>query len=145
MVSCTYKESGYLVVIEISELDLFDNIDVSDFKVVKRLILKKMEILSVVFGGLQSNFLMSQNSDVVSTEVREQILSVYDKIDEIVGECNFKDKNLFLLELIYNGYSIAEVCRTHHQYKNKSTAKALDRIVKKINKQYKKNERSFTM
>ena len=95
MVSCNYKESGYLVVIKISELDLFDNIDISDFKVVKRLILKKMEILSVVFGGLQSNFLMSQNSDVVSTEVREQILSVYDKIDEIVGECNYKDKNLF--------------------------------------------------
>ena len=88
---------------------------------------------------------MSQNSDVVSTEVREQILSVYDKIDEIVDECNFKDKNLFLLELIYSGYSVAEVCKTHHQYKNKSTAKALDRIVKKINKQYKKNERSFTM
>ena len=145
MVSCNYKESGYLVVIKISELDLFDNIDISDFKVVKRLILKKMEILSVVFGGLQSNFLMSQNSDVVSTEVREQILSVYDKIDEIVDECNFKDKNLFLLELIYSGYSIAEVCKTHHKYKNKSTAKALDRIVKKINKQYKKNERSFTM
>lgn len=64
--------------------------------------------------------------------VNQELIALYASLDMIIQLCNFKKKQLRLLELLFLGYTIYDVCKLNIGYKKSATYDLFDRIVARI-------------
>lgn len=106
----------------------FESVTLSDENVVKYLILYRSKVdLSY---GANTNIDINQAGDMF--EFNQQLIVLYASLDEVVKQCEFKRKQEMLLELIYDGNTLTDICKMNVGFKKSATYDLLDRMVLKI-------------
>lgn len=80
--------------------------------------------------GANTNINIYQAGDFF--DFNTELLVLYASLDDIVKVCNFKDKSNKLLELLYQGNTLQDICAMDIGYARSATYELFDRIVKKI-------------
>ncbi|UGO51097.1 hypothetical protein PQE70_gp261 [Bacillus phage vB_BanS_Nate] len=106
----------------------FEHLTLSDEDVVKYLILYRSKV--DVSHGANTNIEVSQAGDMF--DFNQEIITLYASLDKTIEQCNFKDKQLKLLELIFEGHTLQDVCKLKIGYKSSATYDLFDRMVKRI-------------
>ncbi|AYP68235.1 hypothetical protein PQE75_gp103 [Bacillus phage vB_BcoS-136] len=106
----------------------YENVTLSDENVVKYLILYRSKV-DVSFGA-NTNINIEQAGDMF--EFNQELIALYSSLDKTVEQCEFKEKQTKLLELIYEGYTLQDICSMNIGYKRSATYDLFDRMVLKI-------------
>lgn len=106
----------------------FRLLTLADENVVKYLILFRSK---VDFSyGANMNINIYQAGDFF--EFNTELMCLYTSLDNTVKECNFKKKSIKLLDLLYEGNSLQDICKMNIGYVRSATYELFDRIIKKI-------------
>lgn len=115
----------------------YTNFTLSDKNVVKYLILYRNK-LDVTYN---SNFNIDINLAGDTFELSQEVIALYASLDDTIARCNFKDKSKKLLDLLFMGYIIHDICNMDIGFKRSATYdlfdRMLDRIVKENNVMWK--------
>lgn len=100
----------------------------SDENVVKNLILMR-SLIDITYNH-NTNVDLSIPLDVF--EMNYDLMALYSSLDAVVEECDFKEKNTRLLEMLYEGNTISDVCRGNSDFGRSATYDMFNRMVSKI-------------
>lgn len=106
----------------------YENLTLSDKNVVKYLILYRSKI--DVAYNVNININIEQAGDVF--EFNQELIALYASLDVTIELCNFKQKQTRLLELLFEGYTLHDICNMDIGYKRSATYDLFDRMVDKI-------------
>lgn len=106
----------------------FYPLTLSDSNVVKYLILYRSKV--DICYNVTTNFNIYQAGD--SFEMNQELIALYVSLDDTIKRCNFKEKQRELLRLIFEGYTIRDICSMNIGYKSSATYDMLDRMIDKI-------------
>jgi len=106
----------------------FRNLTLSDVNVVKYLILYRSKV-DLLYNA-ERNIDINQAGDMV--EFNQELIALYASLDKIIKECRFKEKQSKLLELIFEGNTLQDICRMNIGYKKSATYDLFDRMVLRI-------------
>ena len=111
----------------------------SDINVVKYLILYRSKIDITYDANI--NIDINKAGDIF--EFNQELISLYASLDSIIDMCNFKEKQLTLLRLIYNGHTLHDICNMNIGYGKSATydlfSRMIDRIIKKNHELWKES------
>lgn len=79
--------------------------------------------------GSETNININQAGDTY--ELNQELIALYASLDVTVIECNFNEKQLRLLELLFEGNTIADSVN-HYNYPKKTAYRMVDKIVDSI-------------
>lgn len=96
----------------------YENLTLSDKNVVKYLILYRSKLDTLYAGG--------------TVEFNQELIALYASLDVIIELCKFKEKQIKLLNLLFDGNKIYDICNMNIGYKKSATYDLLDRMVDKI-------------
>lgn len=96
----------------------YENLTLSDKNVVKYLILYRSKLDTLYTGG--------------TVEFNQELIALYASLDIIIELCNFKEKQIRLLNLLFDGNKIYDICNMNIGYKKSATYDLFDRMVDKI-------------
>ena len=96
----------------------YENLTLSDKNVVKYLILYRSKLDTLYTGG--------------TVEFNQELIALYASLDVIIELCNFKEKQIRLLNLLFDGNKIYDICNMNIGYKKSATYDLFDRMVDKI-------------
>lgn len=100
----------------------------SDENVVKNLILMR-SLIDITYNH-NTNVDLSIPLDVF--EMNYDLMALYSSLDAVVEECEFREKNMRLLEMLYEGNTISDVCRGNSDFGRSATYDMFNRMVSKI-------------
>lgn len=106
----------------------YEDMNLSDRNVVKYLILYRSKI-DVVYNTIE-NINIEQAGDVF--EFNQELIALYASLDNTIKLCKFKEKQSKLLQLLFEGYTIHEVCNMDIGYKRSATYDLFDRMLDRI-------------
>ncbi|UUV46679.1 transcriptional regulator [Bacillus phage vB_BanS-Thrax4] len=106
----------------------FEQLTLSDEHVVKYLILYRSKV--DVSYGANTNIEITQAGDTF--DFNQEIITLYASLDKTIQRCKFKDKQLKLLELIFEGHTLQDICKLDIGFKSSATYDMFDRLVKRI-------------
>lgn len=109
------------------EID-FINFTLSDKNAVKYLILYRSKI--DFSYNVNTNLDINEAGEVF--EVNQEIIALYASLDETIEKCNFKNKQLKLLNLLFQGNIVQDVCNMNIGYGSSATYDLLNRIIDRI-------------
>lgn len=104
------------------------NLSLSDKNVVKKLIVHRNEI----------DFLYNTNTSIDinrvgdTYEMSQNIIALYASLDMLIEQCKFNERHLKLLNLIFEGNLIQDICNMNIGYGRSATYDLFDRIVDRI-------------
>lgn len=104
------------------------SLTLSDHNVVKYLILFRSKV--DVSYDANVNIDINQAGDMF--EFNQELIVLYASLDETIKLCKFKQKQQRLLELIFEGHTLQDICNMNIGYKRSATYDLLDRMVAKI-------------
>lgn len=113
-----YKNSYYM-----------NRISLSDKKTIRYLILNRTT-LDPLCGSNSNSFMFHNYSDIYSFNTA--LSDIYVSLDSIIEECKFNKKRTELLELLFEGYSISDICCLDEEFEMSATCKMLKRIIRDI-------------
>lgn len=106
----------------------YENLTLSDKNVVKYLILYRSKV--DVSYNANTNIDIEKAGDIF--DFNQELIALYSSLDITIKLCNFKQKQMKLLELLFEGNKIHDICNMDIGYKKSSTYDLFDRIVDKI-------------
>jgi hypothetical protein len=106
----------------------FEHLTLSDENVVEYLI-KYRNKIDVAYGA-NTNIDINSAGDMF--EFNQELVCLYASLDDVIKQCNFKEKQLKLLELTFDGNTIKDVCKMNIGYGRSATYSLLERMIKKI-------------
>lgn len=106
----------------------YENWTLSDKDIVKYLILYRSKIDAVY--GSYTNIDIHQAGDVF--EFNTELIVLYASLDNVIKLCKFKEKQINLLNLLFKGYTIQDICAMNIGYKRSATYDLFDRMIIKI-------------
>lgn len=104
------------------------NLTLSDSEVVKYLILYRSKVDVVYSSNININ--IGEAGDVF--DFNQELITLYTSLDKVIEQCNFKEKNAKLLELLFEGNTLQDIVKMNIGYKSSATYDLLDRMVVKI-------------
>ena len=117
----------------------YRNLTLSDHNVVKYLIMFRSKI-DISYNS-SVNIDINQAGDMF--EFNQELITLYASLDKVIKLCRFKPKQKKLLELLFEGYTLQDICKMNIGYKRSATYDLLERMVVKIvkinNKDWKKS------
>ncbi|MER2009357.1 MAG: hypothetical protein ABS939_18050 [Psychrobacillus sp.] len=115
----------------------FKHLTLSDINVVKYLILYRNKV-DVTYGA-NTNIDINSAGDMF--EFNQELVCLYASLDNVIGKIELNEKELKLLNLIFEGNTIADVINVYELYPKKTAYRTLNRIIDNIvlenNKQWK--------
>lgn len=115
----------------------FKHLTLSDRNVVKYLILYRNKV-DVTYGA-NTNIDINSAGDMF--EFNQELVCLYASLDNVIGKIELNEKELKLLNLIFEGNTIADVINVYELYPKKTAYRTLNRIIDNIvlenNKQWK--------
>lgn len=106
----------------------FEQLTLSDINVVKYLILHRSTV-DIAYGKT-SNVNISQAGDLF--EFNQELVCLYISLDDCINKIGLNEKETALLELIFEGNTIADVINVHELYAKKTAYRTLNRIIDNI-------------
>jgi hypothetical protein len=106
----------------------FEHLTLSDENVVKYLIEFRSKV--DVGYGAETNININQAGDMF--DFNQELICLYASLDETIKKCNFKEKQSKLLELIFDGNTLRDICKMNIGYRQSATYDLFDRMVKRI-------------
>jgi hypothetical protein len=106
----------------------FKHLTLADENVVKYLILYRNKV-DVAYGA-DTNININQAGDMF--EFNQELVCLYASLDDTIKKCNFKEKQMRLLELIFEGNTMKDICSMDVGFKKSATYDLFDRIIHKI-------------
>jgi hypothetical protein len=106
----------------------FENLTLSDENVVKYLILHRSTV--DVGYGASTNINMNQAGDMF--EFNQELVCLFVSLDITIEKCKFKQRQTRLLELIFEGNTMQDICNMDIGYKKSATYDLFARMVAKI-------------
>lgn len=106
----------------------FRNLTLSDENVVKYLIQYRSKVDLLYSANMNIN--IEQAGDMF--EFNQELVALYASLDSIIIECKFKEKQSMLLELLFEGNTLSDICRMKNGFKRSATYDLFDRMVAKI-------------
>ena len=106
----------------------YESLTLSDNNVVKYLILYRSKV--DVIHSVNTNTNIERAGD--SFEFNQELIALYVSLDTTIDKCNFKEKQVKLLELIFEGNTIHDICKMDIGYKRSATYDLFDRMISKI-------------
>ena len=110
---------------------LEQDIDFTNYDIVRNIILNKQTIIEAVTYQQRSKFLSFENKEF-RIELVDYADDIYSKLDEYIDVCNFNKKNTKLIKMLFEGYSIKEIAK-ELKIKNEAIFDRVRRIALKIN------------
>ena len=111
---------------------LEQDIDFTNYNVVRNIILNKQEIIEVVTYQQRSKFLSFENREF-DIELVEYVDNIYSKLNEYIESCNLNKKNTKLLNMLFEGDSIDKIAGELDMKSNEVVFNRVRRIALKIN------------
>jgi hypothetical protein len=106
----------------------FQHLTLSDEDVVKYLILYRSKVDSSY--GSTTNININQAGDTF--DFNQELIALYASLDKTIAKCNFKDKHIKLLELLFDGNTLQDIVSMDIGYKRSATYDLFDRMITKI-------------
>lgn len=106
----------------------YRDLTLSDRNVVKYLILYRSKV--DVLHNSSININIEQAGDTF--EFNQELIALYASLDVIIELCKFKQKQARLLELIFEGNTLHDVCNMNVGYKRSATYDLFDRMVDRM-------------
>lgn len=106
----------------------YRNFTLSDRNVVKYLILYRNK-LDVTYSGNKN---IAIENIASAFEFNQELIALYASLDTIIDLCDFEEKQIKLLELLYEGNKIYDICNMNIGYTRSATYELLDRMIDKI-------------
>jgi hypothetical protein len=106
----------------------FQNLTLSDVEVVKYLILYRSKVDTSY--DVNINIDINQSGDTF--EFNQELVALYASLDVLIEGCNFKEKHIRLLELLYEGNTLQDIVAMKIGYTKSATYDMFDRMVSKI-------------
>ena len=106
----------------------WQNLTLSDSEAVKYLILFRSKV-DVVYSA-NTNININEAGDTF--DFNQELIAMYTSLDKTIEQCNFKEKQSKLLELLFEGNTLQDICKMDIGYKSSATYDLLDRMVAKI-------------
>lgn len=106
----------------------YQDLTLSDKNVVKYLILYRSKV-DVVYSA-NTNINIEQAGDIY--EFNQELIALYASLDVTIELCRFKEKQSKLLELIFEGHTLHDICNMDIGYKKSATYDLFDRMVNKV-------------
>lgn len=79
-----------------------------------------------------SNINIDIDGSAEAFEVNQEIIALYASLDSVIERCNFNKRQLKLLELIFKGNIIQDICNMNIGYKKSATYELFNRMIKRI-------------
>lgn len=117
----------------------FQNINFSEYSLVRNLILNKLEIVNASKPHNRNDFL-DFKVESIDYSFEDEIKELYDRLDEYIDYCNFSDDNMIIIKALFNGVDVDEIARIKN-VGSQTIYNRLRRIVLKINNVYENKER----
>lgn len=114
--------------------DLYNRIDFTNKATLKQLLYSRAQFESTGYASRGSVFDRNEPSNNLYTE----IMVMYMDLDALIGKSGLTDKNMRLLNLVMNGYTISYIYKNFENYEKKSTSQMFNRTLEKIIITYKK-------
>ena len=111
---------------------LEQDIDFTNYNVVRNIILNKQEIIEVVTYQQRSKFLSFENREF-NIELVEYVDNIYSKLNEYIEFCNLNKKNTKLINMLFEGDSIDKIAGELDMRSNEVVFNRVRRIALKIN------------
>lgn len=111
---------------------LEQDIDFTNYNVVRNIILNKQEINEVVTYQQRSKFLSFENREF-DIELVEYVDNIYSKLNEYIESCNLNKKNTKLINMLFEGDSIDKIAGELDMRSNEVVFNRVRRIALKIN------------
>lgn len=111
---------------------LEQDIDFTNYNVVRNIILNKQEIIEVVTYQQRSKFLSFENREF-DIELVEYVDNIYSKLNEYIESCNLNKKNTKLINMLFEGDSIDKIAGELDMRSNEVVFNRVRRIALKIN------------
>lgn len=105
-----------------------DILTLSDENVVKYLILYRSKT-DVSYNAIV-NIDMGQAGDIF--DFNQELVALYASLDKTIKQCNFKEKQMKLLELVFEGNILHDICKIDSSFKRSATYDLFNRMVVKI-------------
>lgn len=106
----------------------FENLTLSDENVVKYLILYRNKV--DVNYGASTNINIDRAGDTF--EFNQELICLYLSLDTTIEKCKFKQRQIKLLELIFEGNTMQDICKMDIGYKKSATYDLFARMITKI-------------
>lgn len=106
----------------------YENLTLSDKNVVKYLILYRSKV--DVSYNANTNIDIEKAGDIF--DFNQELIALYSSLDITIKLCNFKQKQMKLLELLFEGNKIHDICNMDIGYKKSAAYDLFDRMVDKI-------------
>ena len=106
----------------------YKSLTLSDRIVVKNLILHRSRVDSAYDLSIDTNIYVA--GDIF--KLNEELTALYISLDVTIKLCNFKAKQTKLLDLIFEGYTVQDICSMNVGFKSSATYDLLDRMVDRI-------------
>lgn len=106
----------------------YRNFTLSDRNVVKYLILYRNK-LDVTYSGNKN---IAIENIASAFEFNQELIALYVSLDTIIDLCDFEEKQIKLLELLYEGNKIYDICNMNIGYTRSATYELFDRMIDKI-------------
>lgn len=106
----------------------FENMTLSDRNVIKYLILYRSQVDLTYNACTNINIFLAGDTFEFNTE----LIVLYASLDTTIELCNFKSKQTKLLELLFSGHTILDICAMKIGYKKSATYDLLDRMITRI-------------
>lgn len=106
----------------------FEHLTLSDEDVVRYLIEYRSKV-DIAYGA-DTNINIYQAGDMF--EFNQELICLYASLDNAIEQCNFKEKQTKLLELLFEGNTLRDVVSMNVGYKQSATYDLLGRMIKKI-------------
>lgn len=117
----------------------FHNVNLSEYSLVRNLILNKLEIVNASKPHSHNDFL-DFRVESVDYSFEDEIKELYNRLDEYINYCNFSDDNMIIIKALFNGVDVDEIARIKN-VGSQTIYNRLRRIVLKINNVYENKER----
>lgn len=106
----------------------YKDLTLSDKNVVKYLILYRSKV-DVAYNTI-ANINIEHAGDVF--EFNQELIALYASLDVTIELCKFKQKQTRLLELIFEGHTLHDICNMDIGFKRSATYDLFDRMVNRI-------------
>lgn len=110
-----------------NEVD-YSSLTLSDKNVVKYLILYRSKI--DFSYNANTNIDINKAGDIF--EVNQEVIALYASLDELIRQCNFKEKQMKLLDLLFKGNIVQDIYNMNIGYGKSATYELLNRMIEKI-------------
>lgn len=108
--------------------DLYNRIDFTNKATLKQLLYSRAQFESTGYASRGSAFDRNEPSNNLYTE----IMVVYMDLDSLIEKARLTDKNMRLLNLVMNGYTVSYIYENFENYDENSTIKMFGRVLDKL-------------